>query len=251
MYIVSIIMPSFNCEDFIAQTIDSVIAQSFPNWELVIVDDFSNDSTYEIAKNYALLDKRIKVHQLKSNTGSPSEPRNYAIKKSVGDFIAFLDSDDLWLPNKLQQQVDFMVKSRCLFSYSAFNLVDHNGDYLQTYVPDLDVVSYKKLLTHNVIGCLTVIIKKDILTSHFLDIGHEDLAFWLSILKKGHTASLCSVRPLASYRIVDQSRSSNKLNAFVSMWHLYRKIENMNYFTSSWNIVRFIVNWYSRRILKT
>ena len=127
---VSVIMPAYNNEGFISQSIKSVIKQSYTNWELIIVDDCSTDNTYAYAKKFSECDERIFVYQLEANSGSPSAPRNFAMSKSTGDYLAFLDSDDIWLEEKLEVQISYMVSESVDFSYSSFDIVNSEGRFL-------------------------------------------------------------------------------------------------------------------------
>lgn len=244
---VSIIMPAYNNEDYIVQAIESVISQSYSDWELIIVDDCSTDSTYKLAKKMSKLDRRISVFKLESNSGSPSAPRNLAIEKSTGEYLAFLDSDDLWKKEKLDIQIKYMIDNSVMFSYSSFDIINSEGDYLYTYYPHKRSMNYDELLIDNIIGCLTAVVKKSIVKSDFIDAGHEDFAFWLSILKNGEKAYLCSSKPLSLYRVVGESRSSNKINAIVSLFNLYYRIEGYNYISTVVKMAKFIINFRTRK----
>lgn len=244
---VSVIMPAYNNEGFISQSIKSVIKQSYTNWELIIVDDCSTDNTYAYAKKFSECDERIFVYQLEANSGSPSAPRNFAMSKSTGDYLAFLDSDDIWLEEKLEVQISYMVSESVDFSYSSFDIVNSEGRFLSSYIPGLGSVGYKDLLVDNVIGCSTAVVKKSCVKNKFIDAGHEDFAFWLSILKDGNKAHLCGHQSLALYRIVNESRSSNKLNAITSLFKLYREIEGFSIMSSAKNLLRFMLNFRKRK----
>jgi teichuronic acid biosynthesis glycosyltransferase TuaG len=247
---VSVIMPCYNNEDFIKEAVLSVIRQSHTDWELIIVDDRSNDETYQIALELMQSDQRIKVLQLEYNSGSPSLPRNKAILNSTGEYISFLDSDDLWLKDKLSSQILFMEKNDISFTYTAYNLVDSSGDYKGVHIPNKNRVCYHDLLTDNIIGCLSVMIKRKALPpSLFKDIGHEDLVFWLNILTEIPYAYCSSLIPLASYRVVDGSRSSDKFNALKKLWHVYFRVENINFGKSIYLIFSFLIN-YSKKTFK-
>jgi len=244
---VSVIMPSYNNEDFIRQAINSVINQSYTNWELIIVDDCSTDNTYNYARIASESDDRISVYQLDVNSGSPSAPRNLAINKSIGDYLAFLDSDDIWLEEKLEIQIKYMISESIDFSYSGFDVINSEGQFLHSYKPKYNMVRYEDLMVDNVIGCLTVVVKKSCIKNDFINAGHEDFAFWLSILRDGTTAHLCGQHALASYRVVNESRSSNKLNAVISLYKLYREIEGLSLFSSMKFIVKFMINFRGRK----
>ena len=124
---ISIITPNYNCVKFIAETIESVLAQTYQNWEMIIVDDCSTDGSYEIALKYAEKDKRIKIFRMDHNSGA-AYCRNKGIELSKGEYIAFLDSDDLWMPEKLEKQVEFMIANNCDFSFTEYQIIKENGE---------------------------------------------------------------------------------------------------------------------------
>jgi glycosyltransferase involved in cell wall biosynthesis len=124
--LVSIITPNYNCVQFIAQTIESVLAQTYQNWELIIIDDCSTDGSYEIARSYAKRDKRIKVFRMEKNSGA-ALARNKGIELSHGDYLAFLDSDDIWISEKLEKQLQFMQTNNCDFSFTEYEHIDERG----------------------------------------------------------------------------------------------------------------------------
>ena len=124
---VSIITPCWNCEKYIAETIESVLAQTYDNWEMIIVDDCSTDHSYEIALEYSKKDNRIKVYRMEQNSGA-ARCRNRAIEKSKGEYLAFIDSDDIWLPEKLEKQLKFMHENGCNFSFTEYEHIDEKGE---------------------------------------------------------------------------------------------------------------------------
>ncbi|GHU75177.1 hypothetical protein FACS189461_0930 [Spirochaetia bacterium] len=130
MILVSIITPNYNCSRFIGKTIESVLAQTYQNWEMIIVDDCSTDGSYEIALDYARKDSRIKVYRTEHNSGA-ALCRNKAIELSQGQYLAFLDSDDLWLPEKLEKQLKFMQENDCDFSFTEYELIDEEGRQIE------------------------------------------------------------------------------------------------------------------------
>ncbi|MDR0408149.1 MAG: glycosyltransferase [Campylobacteraceae bacterium] len=237
---VSIITPSHNSSKFIAQTIESVLAQTYERWEMLIVDDMSSDNSIDIIKKYLQTDKRIRLIKLQNNVG-PALARNKAIEIANGKYIAFLDSDDTWLPNKLQVQIQFMRDNNLLFSYSAYNIIDENNNHLKTFHVK-NFVSYKELLKTNIIGCLTAIYDAEKLGKIFMiNTGHEDYVLWLDILKKiGYAKGINE--PLACYRIVKKSVSSNKLKVVMYQWNIYRKIEKLSFFKSIYYILFYAYN---------
>lgn len=229
---VSIIMPSYNSSKYITDSIKSVQAQSYLNWELLITNDCSTDESVEIINEFIKKDSRIKLFNLEQNSGVAAA-RNKSIDHANGDYFAFLDSDDIWLPTKLQKQIDFMIKNDYLFSYTAYRKIDNNNNYISKPISvSIKGVNFYNLLKHNEIGCLTAIVHKSILKDkRMIKIGHEDYVLWLSILKEGFMAfGLNEV--LAGYRVGNESISSNKLKAAGFTWNIFRNIEKLNFFRS-------------------
>jgi len=180
---VSVITACFNSDCFIEQTIKSVIGQTFTNFEFIIVDDCSSDKTVNIIKKYLRLDHRLKLYELSSNQGA-AKARNYAINKSCGRFIAFLDSDDLWYKSKLKDQITFMLHNKYYFTYSYFQLVDEHSNFIkEVFVPRR--MCYKRLLSYQAIGCLTAIYDRQYFgTVYMPEIKRrQDFALWLKLLK--------------------------------------------------------------------
>lgn len=245
--LVSIVMPCFNSGDTILESINSVISQTYSNWELLIVDDCSNDRTLEYIQS--ITDIRVKYFVLETNSGSPAKPRNIALNMSNGAYIAFLDSDDVWYPTKLEKQIKFMVDNDLAFSCTAYDIFDEEKDLqLCTYIPPL-YSNHSDLLACNSIGCLTAVLKKSSLGQlRFPLCGHEDYALWLKLIKKtGGVFAL--LEPLACYRKVQGSVSSNKLKLILFYWNIYRREENMSMIKSILCCFRYFVNvlWFKYR----
>lgn len=229
---VSVITPIYNCERFIAETINSVINQTYENWEMILIDDASNDKSVEIVKHYTKLDKRIRLIKLKENSGV-AVARNTGIKASSGRFIAFLDGDDLWEPNKLEIQIQFMIERNIGFSYTSYNVISENGIDLKKTVGAPSEIDYDTLLKNTIIGCLTVVIDRDIIKEINMPLirTRQDWVTWLSILKRGYKAYGINI-PLARYRIVKGSISSNKFKTAKRNWYVYRNIEKLSLFNA-------------------
>ena len=153
--LVSIVTPTYNCGPFIAETIESVLAQTYDNWEMIIVDDCSKDDTAKIVEPYLKRDKRIRYHCLDRNSGA-AIARNWALKDAKGEWIAFLDSDDLWLPTKLEHQLDFMTKNGYSFSYHAYTEIDEESKPLGVYVGGINKVNAFDMFSCCWPGCLSV-----------------------------------------------------------------------------------------------
>lgn len=237
---VSIITPMYNSAGTISQTIESAVSQSYTDWELLLIDDCSTDNSLEIAKKYQARDSRIKVLKLDSNSGA-AKARNTGIKESIGRYIAFLDSDDLWSPEKLKTQIEFMKVNQCSFSFTAYNKITESGKYLHRVgVPKK--VSYKGLLKTNVVGCFTAIYD----TNHFGKVlmpnirKRQDFGLWLRLLKKtpyGYGIN----KSLGYYRVMSESVSSNKMNTAMYNWTLYRHVENLSFISSCYYFAHYAV----------
>jgi teichuronic acid biosynthesis glycosyltransferase TuaG len=225
---VSIITPTYNSAKFIEDTIKSVQQQVFEDWEHIIIDDCSSDNTVEIVEQYTKIDKRIRLIKQSQNKGA-AEARNVGIKNAKGRYIAFLDSDDLWLPSKLKTQVEFMEKNDVAFSFSSYELIDEEGKCMSVSVQAPNQVSYEELLKNTIIGCLTVMLDtQKIKNIKMPNIKPEDTALWLNILSQGIIAYGIPEN-LAKYRIVKGSVSRNKLKAAANYWKVLRLQKNINF----------------------
>lgn len=223
--LVSVIMPSYNSADTIAASIESVLAQTYPHWELLVSDDCSTDHTFELIRDYAERDPRIKVEQLTENGGA-GKARNSAIARARGRYIAFLDADDMWYADKLEKQLAFMQRENITLCYSAYDRFDSNGKRDSFYPPE--TTCYNELLKSNVIGCLTAIYDREHCGIRYMPEirKRQDMALWLNILKDGHRAKAI-MEPLANYRL-DGGISHNKLRVLSYQWQLYRDVEKLS-----------------------
>jgi len=237
--LISIITPSYNSKRFIKATIESVLSQTYENWEMIIVDDVSPDDSNEIIEEYCKQDSRIKLIKLEKNSG-PAVARNRAIEEAKGRYIAFLDADDLWLPEKLEQQLSFMKENNLSFTYSAYKLIDEKDSDLGVFIPPMQA-SYSSILKTNPIGCLTAIYDTKKLGKIYMPniLKRQDYGLWLKILKQINTTKGI-LEPLAIYRIRKNSVSSNKLKAASYQWKIYREVEKLNLFKSFYYFVNYI-----------
>lgn len=242
--LVSIITPSYNSEKFIEETIESVIAQTYTNWEMIIVDDVSTDNSIEIINNYAMEDSRIKLIQLEKNSGA-AVARNTAIKNANGRFIAFLDSDDLWVKTKLEEQISYMKKNNISFSYSDYELIDEKSNLLNISKKPAGMLDYKELLKENQIGCLTAIYDQKKIGKCYMPLirKRQDYGLWLSILKKVPYAYKVPLS-LGIYRVRVNSISSNKIELLRYNFNLFHIHENLSkikaFYYVVWNVYRKI-----------
>lgn len=248
---VSVITPIYNCEKFISDTIESVLNQTYTNWEMILIDDCSSDDSINIARSYASKDERIQVIQLDENSGA-AVARNVGIENSKGRFLAFLDGDDIWESNKLEIQVDFMIKKNIGFSFTSYKVISEDGTDLDKDVTVPKNIDYNGLLKNTIIGCLTVMLDKEIVGDIRMPLirTRQDFATWLSILKRGHIAYGIN-EALSQYRLVPGSISSNKLKAAKRNWYVYRKIEGLSILKSMYVFSGYTINaLYKRRKIK-
>lgn len=240
--LVSIITPAYNAAAYITETIESVLAQTYPNWEMLIVNDCSKDNTEEIVQSYAKKDKRIKLINLKQNSGAATA-RNTAIQNAKGRYIAFLDSDDLWKKEKLQKQIQFMQKNGYAFTYTSYEHFKETKENIQNQVQIPKSLNYNQALKGNKIGCLTVMLdKKQIQNIHFTTQKHEDYILWLNILKQGRTAYGIQ-ESLALYRTGNnKSISGNKLQSALWTWKVYRESQKLSVVKSMYYMWFYVVN---------
>ena len=240
---VSVIMPSFNSEKHIKQAVESVLNQTYQNWELLISDDGSTDSTREIIEQCIKVDERIKLFKLSENSGA-GMARNNSIKLSKGRFIAFLDSDDVWLPQKLEKQIQFMLESNCYLSYTSYTKIEENGD-VRGDVSIPPKVRYKDLLNTNVIATLTAIYdSKEIGKTYMNSLKkRQDYCLWLAILKKVDFAMGID-EVLAKYRVSTSSLSGDKWSAMAYQWKVYRDIEKIGLLKSIYHFIHYAINGY-------
>ncbi|MDE5790884.1 MAG: glycosyltransferase [Muribaculaceae bacterium] len=225
---ISIVTPCYNAGKTIAMTIESVIAQTFSDWEMLIVDDCSTDNSAEIIKEYTKKDARVKYFQTPAPSGSPSMPRNIGIENASGKYIAFLDADDVWFNDKLRKELDFAERNHYQVVYSYYEKMDWDGKRNNRVVKTTPVSTYRSLLKSNAIPCLTSMVSREAIgETRFKHILQEDFCFWLDILKKGYKAyNICELTAL--YREAKVSRSSNKIDMFKGYWGVIRKQQNIN-----------------------
>ncbi|HIC32028.1 MAG TPA: glycosyltransferase family 2 protein [Flavobacteriaceae bacterium] len=222
--LVSIITPMYNSEKFILKTIGSVVNQTYTNWELILIDDRSTDNTIKIVEDFKSKYANIKLLQNDTNLGA-AKSRNKAILEAKGDYIAFLDADDLWKPNKLDLQIQFMQTHNCDVSFSSYEQIDENGKPLYKLVQALPKLTYNKYLKTNYIGNLTGMYNAKTLgkiTSPDLR-KRQDWLLWLAAVKKSGKPALGIQKSLAYYRVRNNSISSNKIEMLKYNYLVYKK----------------------------
>lgn len=244
---VSIITPTYNSQEHIGKTIESIQAQTYGNWELLITDDYSTDATVDIIYSFQKNDSRIKLYRLKKNQG-PGVARNNSIKQSSGRFIAFCDSDDQWRAKKLEKQISFMKNNKLAFSCTTYEVIDETGKKIRIDKPPKQL-NYKLMLYNNYVGCLTVIYDTNILGKQYMPKirKRQDWVLWLKIFQKiGQTQALDE--NLAIYLDRSTSISSNKLIMFKYNWMVYRNELGFNIIKSFVFLIIFTFFYVKKRL---
>lgn len=223
--LVSIVTPVYNCERFLRQTVQSVLDQSFHQWELIIVDDCSTDGTLALAQQLAAGEKRIRVARNETNLGV-SMTRNRGIAQARGEYIALLDGDDLWAPDKLERQVRLMEQGWDL-AYCSYDFYDEAGAPIKRMKPFLvpERTNYRKMLVSSVVSSSTAMVRAELLKAHPFraDTYHEDYALWMELFALPIRA-IGDKKVLMHYRQLPGSRSNAKGNAAKQRWSIYRRV---------------------------
>lgn len=238
MPLVSVVMPAFNAETTIAQSIQSVLAQTVQDFELIVVDDASSDRTVEIVERHAERDRRIRLLTTGRNSGGPAVPRNLALAQSTSRFAAFLDADDVWSPQKTKLQLSAMEATGAAISCTGFDVIDAQDRRIGAFIPPARA-GYASLLKGNSVGCLTAIYDAERLNRPSFPIcGHEDYALWLELTRDG-TSILGLPQKLAAYRVGVESVSSDKMKMLRFFWHIYRHREGFDPVRSAYMCARY------------
>lgn len=226
--LISVIMPAYNAEKYISQAIGSVLAQTEQHWELLVIDDCSGDKTVEIVERFVRQDERIRLLINEQNQGT-AYSRNRGFDLCRGAYVALLDSDDLWRPEKLEKQLAYAERSGADLIYTSYALIDgEEGSWLRDYrVPES--TSLDKMLLENMIGCSTVLLRRELIqkfrfTTQFF---HEDYAMWLGMLRSGYRAAGVT-EVLVDYRLHRNSRAANKFRAARNRWEIYRSMMGLS-----------------------
>ncbi len=244
--LVSVITPAHNSARFLDQTIRSVRTQTFEDWEMMIAENGSTDDTVGIVESHVAADRRIRLLRLPGRAG-PGAARNVAMEAASGRYVAFLDADDVWLPEMLEAQLEFARARSAAFTCTGFRRIDERGRPILRSVTPPASLDYEQLLGHTVIGCLTVLLdRRQTGPLRMPDLPqHEDLVLWVSLLTRGFRAYGLE-RDLALYRVVSGSASSNKLQSARRMWNVYRNIEGL----SPGKSLRYFISYAVRALRK-
>lgn len=249
--LISIIVPVYNVEKFIEETMDCVLAQTHTEWELLLVEDCSSDDTAAVIQRYMERagEPRIRLIRQPSNMGA-ARARNRGLQEANGRYISYLDADDLWAPEKLEKELAFMKEKDAAFVFTGYEFADENGRGTGKVVHVPETLTYKQALSNTTIFTTTVMFDTEKLDKKQLEMPvmkSEDTALWFKVLRSGVVAYGLDEN-LVKYRRAGRSLSSNKLEALRRIWNLYRKAEGLNLLSSAWHFCFWAVRAVRRRI---
>ncbi|MCR8969485.1 glycosyltransferase family 2 protein [Facklamia sp. 7083-14-GEN3] len=247
--LVSIITPVYNAERFLKKTVESVIGQSYQNWEWLLVNDCSDDSSVSIIQQFAQEDSRIQLINLSINSGA-AVARNKGLEMAKGRYIAFIDSDDVWEFSKLEKQLAFMQKEERSFTYTNFSLIDEKGETLKELVELPDHLGYSGLLKNTAIACSTVMIDRKKIGDFRMPLVRkgQDTATWLMLMRERKVEAYALNEVLNHYRQVSGSISSNKLSALKRTWYTYRHLEKLPLYKCLYYFSHYVFQAIKRRL---
>lgn len=242
---VSVITPLYNAARYVAECIQSVREQTFSDWEHIIVEDGSQDGSWEAACAAAQGSDRVRLLRQAANSG-PAAARNAALAAARGRYFAFLDADDLWLPEKLERQLRFMQAHDLAISYTRYRRVSPDGSLGPVIRVPLRLTYKEMLIYTGVAGGLTIMLDRTKVGDvRMPEVKSEDLALWLSILRRGFVARGLS-DDLGRYRLHGASVSSNKLKTVASVWNIYRNLEQLSLPRSAWCLGNYVFGAWLR-----
>ncbi len=249
--LVSIIVPVYNAEKYILETLACVVAQTYPRWELLLVEDGSGDSSASVIEAYIENsgETRMRLIRQHVNRGA-AMARNRGLREAAGRYIAYLDADDLWPPEKLERELKFMEERGAAFAFTGYEFADERGKGTGRVVRVPETLSYRQALRNTTIFTTTVMFDTDKIDKELLEmpmIKSEDTALWWKVLRSGYTAYGLDEN-LAKYRRQGKTLSSNKLEALRRIWNLYRRAEGMSVLGSAWHFCFWAVRAVKRRI---
>lgn len=239
--LVSVIMPCYNAEKYVREAVQSVFDQTLKSWELIVVDDGSTDSSPAILSEMAASEPRMRVITRSTPSGSPAVPRNEGTEAAKGQYIAFLDSDDRWLPDKLMHQCYLMHTTTADIVYSNYEKTDAAGTRAGRIIIAPETATFRQLVRGNYIACSTLIYNTHTVGKrYFLPIGHEDFCCWLSMLRDGYVAYNTNTVEML-YRITDTSVSHNKMRTIAWTWHILRHEQHLPRLRSLYYLISHLV----------
>ena len=239
--LITVVMPNYNGHRFVEQAIDSVLSQTYQNFELLVVDDCSKDDSLQLVKQKAQSDKRIRVIALGQN-GGVAGARNIGIQEAKGKYIALLDNDDLWTADKLERQFA-IAENGADIVFCSYDFIDEQNNKIKRPFIVPKQTNFNRMLASSVISCSTSFIKTELMQAHPFnpEFYHEDYVLWMELLRVCPTA-YGDGKVLTHYRQVSGSRSNKKRNAAKERWNTYRKALRLNVVTSAWAFVRYAIN---------
>ncbi len=248
---ISIIVPVYNVEKYIEETLESVRAQTYASWELLLVEDGSSDATAARIEQYMAQtgDKRIRLLKQPCNLGA-ANARNRGIQEAQGRYIAYLDADDLWMPEKLERELGFMKEKGAAFAFTGYEFADEQGRGTGKVVHVPETLSYRQALSNTTIFTTTVMFDTEKIQKKQLEmpvVKSEDTALWFQVLRSGYLAYGLDEN-LVKYRRPGKTLSSNKLEAVRRIWNLYRKIEGLGIFCSMYHFCFWAIRAVKRRV---
>ncbi len=248
--LVSIVTPVYKAERFISETLDSVLSQTYDNWEMILVDDCSPDNSVSIIEKAQKKDRRIKLIRNKKNTGAAGS-RNTGTKNAKGRYVTFLDADDLWRKDKLERQVKFMQEGDYAFSYTDYEFANEDGKPNGNRVSVPEKINYEQSLKNPIIWTSTVMIDISKIDRELLMMPNvkrgQDAATWWQILKKIDFAYGLNEN-MSYYRRTNSSLSANKFKALKRTWYLYRQVEKLNLIKAAWVFCWYVFNAIKKRV---
>jgi teichuronic acid biosynthesis glycosyltransferase TuaG len=246
--LISIVTPVYNTGSFLRETIQSVLSQTYPNWELIAVDDCSIDNSRKILQQMEASDPRIKPIYLEQNQGA-ARARNIAVRESVGRYIAFLDSDDAWYPTKLETQLRIMIENQHPITYASYKVIDANGKDTKKTVRAMHPLTLNDYMRNTVIGFSTAMIdRKFVGNFEFYDIRmKQDFQLWINLLSRGFIAYNID-EILGEYRIHNKSLSANKIKAAAQVWNVMYRIEGIGLLKSLYFFFFYASNAMLKRL---
>lgn len=240
--LITVVMPNYNGHRFVEQSIDSVLAQTYKNFELIVIDDCSKDDSLQIIRAKSESDSRIKIIELRENSGV-ANARNVGVKEARGEYIALIDNDDLWAIDKLERQLALAKNVGADIVYCSYDFITEDGKSVKKPFIVPEQTTFDKMLSANHVGCSTAFVKTELMRAHPFrpDFYHEDYVLWMELLR------ICPVAygdpaVLMHYRIVTGSRSSKKGNAAKERWKIYRNALKLNMAISTWAFARYALN---------
>ncbi|WP_061808970.1 glycosyltransferase family 2 protein [Rossellomorea vietnamensis] len=247
--LVSVITPVYNSGKYITKTLDSVLNQTYEQIEIILVDDCSTDNSQELIRDYLSKHENIRYHRLEENSGA-AVARNKAIDLAKGRFVAFLDSDDLWYPKKIEKQLELMEQKNAAICYTAIEMIDENDNLIKDKRNVIEMVNYKFLLKNTMIATSTVVVDRNLTGAFKMPLirSGQDYATWLLLMRNGTNAYGIN-EVFVKYRKSNNSLSSNKVKNIKKVWKIQTKNEGINPVSASYYSICYALNAFKKHYL--